>query len=454
MGSPIRANRVPRAVPEPPALPPELLPSKPVRSRRYGWWALLVLAAGLAAGALLHRRQAPAPARQPGAALRTATVRTGALERTLRVSGATAAANSSTLLTPMLSGSRGYGGPQHFTSVLQQLVPPGSLVKKGDIVAEFDRQYMLIRLDDYRAMLISHELSVTTLNAQLDIRRKAYEQQILKAKGSLDRATLDLKTSPVRSAIQTEHFKLAVAEARARYEQLSKDLTNVIVSERAAIRNTELNLREAQMEMQRAQANADRMVVRAPIAGLAVMQTIHRSGEPSQIREGDQLSPGQPYVQIVDLRSMVVHATINQVDAEQLRLGLQARVRVDAFPDLELPARLYHIGAIASSRGFRGNYVKEIPIRLKLDKTDSRVIPNLSVNADVILDNEPQAPLIPLEAVFSGAPGEPPFAWVQGPAGWEKTELELGLANHVAAAVRSGLHEGDVVATQWPLPPE
>jgi multidrug resistance efflux pump len=378
----------------------------------------------------------------------------GALERTLRVSGVTAAANSAMLLTPTLSGSRGYGGPQHFTLVLQQLVPPGSLVKKGDTVSEFDRQYMLIRLDDYRAMLTSHELRLTTLNAQLDIRRKAYEQQIRKAKGNLDKAALDLKTAPVRSAIQTAHFKLAVAEAQASYEQLSKDLTNVITSERAAIRATELDLREAQMEMRRAQANTDRMIVRAPIDGLTVMQTVHRGGELNQIREGDQLYPGQPYLQVVDLRSMVVHASVNQVDAEQLRLGLQARVRVEACPDLELPARLYYIGALAGSRGFRGNYVKEIPIRLMLDRTDPRVIPNLSANADVVLETDQQAPLIPLEAVFSGAPGEAPFAWVQGPAGWEKTELELGLANYVSAAVRSGLHEGDVVATQWPLLPE
>jgi len=452
MSSPIRATGAPRAVPKPPGLSAEVVEPRPGRPRRYGWRALLALAVVAAAGSLYLRRQARAPARQPAPALRTATVGTGALERTLRVTGVTAAADSVTLLTPRLSGSRGYGGPQHFTLILQQLVMPGSHVKKGEIVAEFDRQHMLIRLDDYRAMLTNHEMSVKTLNAQLEIRHRAHEQQIRRAKGNVDKATLDLKTTPVRSAIQTAHFKLAVAEAQARYEQLSNDLQNVIISERASIRNMELHLQEAQLEMRRAQANMDRMVIRAPIDGLTVMQTIHRGGESGQIQQGDQLHPSQPFMQIVNLRSMVVHATVNQVDAEQLRPGAQARVRLDAFPGLELPARLYYIGAIANSRGFRGNYVKEVSIRLKLEKTDPRVIPNYSVSADVILDSESMATLVPLEAVFSGASGEPPFAWVQGPDGWEKTELELGLANRVAAAVRSGLREGDVVAAEWPFP--
>lgn len=452
MSSPIRAVRAPLPVPKPPALSPEPREPEPASPRHYGWWALLILAVVVAAGVLFNRRQAPAPARQPAAALRTARVRTGVLERTLRVSGVTAAADSFTLLTPPLIGNRGYGGPQHFTLILQQLVPPGSYVKKGDIVAEFDRQYMLIRLDDYRAMLAEHEMSVKTLNAQLEIRRRAYEQQIRKAKGNVDKATLDLKTTPVRSAIQTAQFELALAEARVCYEELSEDMTNVLVSERAAIRARELDLREAQSEMRRAQANADRMIIRAPIEGLTVMQTIHRAGEPGQIQQGDQLYPGQPYMQIVNLRSMVVQAGVNQVDAGQLRLGAGARVRLDAFPGLELPARLYYIGAIANSRGFRGAYVKEVPIRLKLEKTDPRVIPHYSVSADVVVDSQPNATVVPREAVFAGAQGESPFAWVQTPAGWEKRDLDLGLANHLDVAVHSGLRDGDVVATEWPLP--
>ena len=86
-------------------------------------------------------------------------------------------------------------------------------------------------------------------------------------------------------------------------------------------------------------------------------------------------------------------------------------------------------------------------MRLKIDQMDPRVIPNFSVSADVILSSEPNALLAPRECVFYDPK---PFAYVRGLSGWERRDLELGLANNVTVAVRSGLHEGDVIATQPP----
>jgi multidrug efflux pump subunit AcrA (membrane-fusion protein) len=46
-------------------------------------------------------------------------------------------------------GGAGGGGMSEFMLLLQDAVKPGSRVKKGDVVAEFDRQFMLQRLDDF-----------------------------------------------------------------------------------------------------------------------------------------------------------------------------------------------------------------------------------------------------------------------------------------------------------------
>ncbi|HOK45379.1 MAG TPA: hypothetical protein PLK67_05580, partial [Bryobacteraceae bacterium] len=79
-----------------------------------------------------------------------------------------------------------------------------------------------------------------------------------------------------------------------------------------------------------------------------------------------------------------------------------------------------------------------------------RVIPNLSVGADVILATEESEGIVPREAVFYDPESQQPYAFVKTPDGWEKRELELGLSNHIAVAVRSGLSEGDIVAAEMP----
>jgi hypothetical protein len=146
---------------------------------------------------------------------------------------------------------------------------------------------------------------------------------------------------------------------------------------------------------------------------------------------------------------MILNATVNQVDSEELRVGMKATVRLDAYPDLVLPGTVVGIGAMTKTGGWRANYVREIPVRLKLDKIDPRVLPDLSASAEILLESEQDAVIAPMAGIF-GDNGKP-SVFVQTPAGWARREVELGVVNHVAAAVRSGLRKGDVIALQRPL---
>jgi HlyD family secretion protein len=103
--------------------------------------------------------------------------------------------------------------------------------------------------------------------------------------------------------------------------------------------------------------------------------------------------------------------------------------------------------------GRRPNFMREIPIRLKLEKMDTRVLPDLTASADVTLDSEQKATLAPLSSIFQDAPAAKPFVFVRSASGWQKREVELGLKNNVSAAVHSGLASGDVVALDMPIEP-
>ena len=346
--------------------------------------------------------------------------------------------------------SRGSSGGGDFALILQQLVKPGATVKKGDTIAEFDRQFMLLRLDDYRAAVVQQELDMKKLVANLDVKRKARQQDIDAARGALEKAKLDLRTTPVRSEIDTIRLQLAVEEADAQLKQLQVADPFSEISELSAIRNEELDFKKAQIELRRAEANADKMIAKTPIDGLTVMQNIFRGSEFAQIQQGDQLSPGQFYMQIVDTRSMVINAVVSQMDIDKMKIGSKAHVRFDAYPDLELPAHIYSIGAMTKPGGMRASYVKDVPVKLKLDKLDPRVIPDLSVSVDVIAESEQAAAVVPFEGVFRDSEAAKPFVFVREADGWLRREVELGLANNTRVAVRSGLKPAEVIALNRP----
>ena len=435
-------------------------------------WGVLITLLVLGSGAAYYfKTQNDAKVANKGSVISVSTmvVGLGDIHATVRVNGTVNAQNFAALMAPRILGSRsglnrggdsgstaggggggGGGGPMgDFSLVLMKLANPGVHVKTGDVVAEFDPQNQLQRLDDYKDTAIQQENMVKKMMANLAAVKEAHNQSVRSAKADWDKAVLDLKTAEVRSAIDAEKFKLTVEENEANYKQLLEEAGFVEESQRAQIRSSELNRDQSKIEMARAEANVKKMSVKAPMDGIVVMQSIVRNGEFGQIREGDQVAAGQPFVQIVDPSSMVLNATVNQVDAEKLRLGMKATIHMDAYPDIELPGTLVGIGAMAKASTFRARFVGEIPVRIKLEKTDPRVIPDLTGSAEIELSAERNTMLAPRSAVFAEESGS--YVFVQGPEGWIKKKVELGLPNFTTVAIKSGVQKGDVIALQRPM---
>ena len=326
---------------------------------------------------------------------------------------------------------------------------PGAFVKKGDVIAEFDRESMLRRVDDYRSSVEQAEADIRKLEADLAVAREASRQSLLVAKADLGKAKLDLQTIEVVSDMDAQRLKLAVEEAEARYQQLLKAEALLEASQKAELRGAQIEFDQTKIELQRAENNANRLLVNAPLSGMVVMTSIRRGSEMVQASAGDQLYPGQMFMQIVDPSSMVVNAFANQVDVEALRLGMKATVRLDAFPGAEYEARVEAIGAMASS-GRRPDFMKQLPVRLRIFNSDSRVLPDLSASADIVLDaTQEDLPVIPLLSLHQDASGQT-FVYVPSGRDWRRQEVEVVVRNSVEAAVR-GIEPGQQVAEGDPF---
>jgi HlyD family secretion protein len=458
------------SAPQPQVPKPSIVPPRDPGKRSPARWAvplaLIVIGGGLA---FYLKTQAATKTAGGGPVITVPVVSVvvGDLNRTVRVTGTVAAQNFASLLAPRIQGSRsntnrggmgggGLAGPAtgggpgaDFNLVLLHLIKAGTHVKKDDVVAQFDPTNQLQRLDDYKDTVIQTDNTIKKMMASLQATKEAHDQTVRASKASWDQALLDLQTIPVKSAIDAENLKLMAEEAEATYKQLVYEDSLVIESQRAQIRVSELTRSQSAIELDRANNNVKRMEIHSPMDGIAVMASIVRNGEYGQVREGDQVNAGQPFLTIVNPSSMILDATVNQVDAEQLRLGMKATVHLDAYPDIDLPGVLEGIGAMSKTSTFRAGYVGEIPIRIKIEKTESRVIPDLTGSAEVILSSEKSTMILPRAAVFQENGGS--FVFVQSPEGWIKKQVEPGVISFTQVAIHSGLQKGDVVALQRPI---
>jgi multidrug efflux pump subunit AcrA (membrane-fusion protein) len=443
-------------------------PTEPGKRHPAGWAIALILvliAIGLAY--YLMTQSAVKTAGAPVISVPVVSVSVADLNRTVRVTGTIAARNFFSLMAPRILGSRnntnrggmggfGLAGPPpgggagpDFNLVLLHLAKAGSRVKKGEVVAQFDSTNQLLRLDDYKDAVIQLDNSIRKMIANLAANKEAHDQTVRAAKAAWDQAKLDLAKAPVQSVIDAENAKLTAEANEATYKQLVFEDSLVIEQQAATIRVSELTKSQTDIELQRAEGNVKKMEVESPMDGIVVMGSIIRNGEYGQVREGDQIYAGQPFLTIVDPSSMVLNAIVNQVDAGSLRLGMKAMIHLDAYPDLTLTGVVEGIGAMAKTSTFRASYVSSIPVRIRIDRTDARVIPDLTGSADVILGGEANTLVVPRAAVLEEEGAS--FVFVQSPQGWTKKQVELGLSNFLQVAVHSGLQKGEVVALTRPI---
>jgi multidrug efflux pump subunit AcrA (membrane-fusion protein) len=143
--------------------------------------------------------------------------------------------------------------------------------------------------------------------------------------------------------------------------------------------------------MERAQNNVKRMTMTSPIDGIVVIGNVVLSSDLRQIREGDDVSPGQPIMYVVDPGSMLLDGSVNQVDAERLRLGMNATIKLDAYPEWKTSGTLVAVGALTKPSTFRRSHFGEVPVRLRIDGRHSLRLPDLTGSADLVIQGESNA---------------------------------------------------------------
>ena len=424
-------------------------PEGPKKGGSTKWLVLAAIAAGVGIWALT-RTGGPAG----GGAGLTAVAATGELSKTLRIGGAVEARNYAAIRAPRMQGPRDAGNSQ---LTLKTLAEPGAMVKAGEVIAEFELQWLIDHVDDTNSNVVQRKADVDRQRAQNMITRETDRQALQQAIAEAEKAKLDLRTAPVKSEIEAELLKNMAEETAATAKALQQEFDTKEKVYAANMRVAEITAQEQGLHLERHQNDLEKMTVTSPLNGLVVMETDIRGGQPTQTAEGDQISPGRLFMRVVDVSNMIVNAAVNQADVQSIRLGQKAQVRLDAYPDLLLEGHVSGMGAIAGQGGnpFRrsgsGLYLKTVPVEISIDTQDDRVLPDLSASADVQLQSIPSEVIIPRSAV-KGEGDQRHIVYVRGPKGFEPREVELGDYSDTHVIVTAGLKAGEEVLLSEPPP--
>ena len=436
------ASSVTLPAPKPVSPSPVAGPQPPQRKRGL-LIAGLVLVAAVLSYAFWPKSETTAPSAV--ATVRTARVVAGPIERTIMMSGQTSSLEFRDIKAPTL---RGFESGREM--ILLHLVPSGTAVKTGDLLAQIDMQTLQDHIDDVYDQVQSAEADIRKRAAEQEIDRENLRQTLLVAKAELEKARLEYAASETRTPIDQELLRLAVEEAEARYKQLEADVRQKEIAHAAELKILEITRLRHVGHAQRHENDLKKYTFYSPMSGLAVVQQTWRGGEWNLVKQGDQLNSGQLFLKVVNPDKMQVEASINQVQSEELRIGQKARIGLDAFPQLKFEGKVASIGAIATGGWRQQYYIRNIPVKISILGSDPRLIPDLSASVEVIVEKQDHAVQAPLGAIFE-EDGEK-VVYVKKGQGVERRVVELGMKNATHAAVKSGLSEGEEVYLERPAP--
>jgi len=426
--------------PNPLPQPAPVARPEPEPSRRLTAWivlGVLLLTAAGAAGLYAARRKQPSQPAQP-VARKTAVVKRGVLEVKVRLSGATSASKFANIVAPKLRS------PDSGAMTLLQLMKSGDRVTKGGVVALFDPQNIKDHLDDTIAGYRDKENDVKKKAVQLELDMENLLQSLRIAKANLDKARLDFKTTPIRTAIDNELLQLAIDEAEVTYREKLNEVELKKKSQAFDARITEISRMMEEQHVERHRDDLSRLTVKTPIDGMVVVGVMNRNmGDQVTYAEGDRVYPGSMFMRVVDPASMQLEGTVNQAESGQFHIGQEAEVELDAYPGYRYKGRVAALGALAVTRGREQYYQRTLPIRIRIQNPDSKMLPDLTGAADVIVHREEHVLLAPTSAVqFENGKS---YVEVQTREGIQRRPVNLGESQGVHVEVESGLSEGDVV---------
>ena len=316
------------------------------------------------------------PAVLLAASLGAHTAATSAPPPALRLYGTVEPLRSHPVVVPRLTGSAAG------TLVIVHLIKPGSVVKRGDLLIEFDRQAQVKNAHDREAEYRDFLAQMEKKRGEQLTARAHDEADLTTAENAVKSAELEMLKNEMSPPITAEQNRLSLEEARAKLQQLRRTFDLKRRSESADLESLAIQRDRAKNAWAHDDDNAAKMKVVSPIDGLVVLKTTWKNGTMGEVQEGEEVRAGLPVLEVIDSSAMRVRARVNQADVDRLRLGEPVRITLDSYPSRTFNGRLDQLSRIGATSSL-SNRVRTFLALFSIEGNDPHLMPDLGAAIDL-----------------------------------------------------------------------
>lgn len=321
-----------------------------------------------------------------------AVVKRGAFEVSVFTSGELEAKSSVSIFGPQ--GLRGVGIWQ---VKISDLIPEGTIVKKGDYIAALDKTEIMNKIRDEENELskIQSKYIQTKLDTTLDLRQArdeisnmqfnlkekkiVLEQSTYEPPAIIRQASLDLEKTGRAMDQQMENYKLKKKQAMAKIQEVT------------------VALMQAEYKLEQMKKLLKEFTITAPKDGMLIY---YREWNGKKKIVGSTISAFEPTVATLpDLNTMLSKTYVNEVDIRKVKVDQKVRISLDAYPEKKLTGKVISVANVGEQNPKTDAKVFEVNILI--NERDTTLRPAMTTGNHIIAEEFQDVLFIPLESIFN-----------------------------------------------------
>jgi HlyD family secretion protein len=187
-------------------------------------------------------------------------------------------------------------------------------------------------------------------------------------------------------------------------------------------------------------ARLNNTTITAPVSGTVVSKNVAVGEIVAGPLGGATFSAPTFMAEIADLGNLEVMVDVDEVDIGRIRVGQEAAISVDAFPDKSYQGVVKEIASMTSSRREVGITYR---VKARIINPDPSLKLGMTANLDFLLGRKEQVLTVPKSAIV--ADGDSPFVFTVNGGTLSRKTVAPGIEGDEFTAITSGLQPGEKV---------
>lgn len=324
--------------------------------------------------------------------------------------------------------------------VTKLYVDAGDRVKKGQLLAQLDKEEIQAQVAQSKAALQASEANLTSAHADWERAKVDAEgPDVPTLKRAYDRA-VDMARSGVVSQADLDtaqrNYVLAVNK-----QQVAKAQVNVL---QAKIAQAQAQVAEDHANLQQLQEQLGYTDILSPIDGVVLSRDVEIGDAVSSILVLG--SSATLVMTLGDTSQVYVKGKVDESDIGKVYLGQPARIKVESFKNKTFYGKVTKI----SPMGVEKDNVTTFEVRVSINNPGGELKAEMTANAEIIMEEHKNVLQIPEGALVYDKDKKASVDVPDPKAkdGERKVAVTIGISNGAKTEILAGLKEGDQVVLQ------